>query len=173
MSFVVIIVLCERAFQDRSHLTTTMWNFTSSGISAAPIPDDKKMGCMVTNLTVHTWQHKKWSDDIKFPVVVTKCERFLRPMWIFRRFVVWNFLVFFCALRRTSNLSIFMFILYWWTQTEVYIIHYYRLINLIALPQHCQFLPHLLTVFWSGHFSRCCMICVWVRIIARWVVGLG
>ena len=40
--------------RDSSHLTTTTWNFTSSGIGAAPIPDDKKMGCMVTNVAVRT-----------------------------------------------------------------------------------------------------------------------
>ena len=45
-------------WKDCLHLATTVWNFTSPGIDAAPIPNDKEMSCMVTNVTVHTWQQK-------------------------------------------------------------------------------------------------------------------
>ena len=39
---------------------------------------------------------------------------------------------------------------------EVYIIHYYRLINLISLPQHSQFLSHKVNCFfWSEHLPLC------------------
>ena len=39
---------CMLIILDRSHLTTTMWSFMSSGIGAASI-SDKKAGCMVSN----------------------------------------------------------------------------------------------------------------------------
>ena len=39
--------------RDHSDSTITMWNFMSSGTGAALIPDDKKTGSMVTNVTVH------------------------------------------------------------------------------------------------------------------------
>ena len=59
--------------RDCSHLTTMMWDLMSSGIGAAPIPDIKKMGCIVTNATVHTWQ-KIWDlTTYNFHVVVAKC----------------------------------------------------------------------------------------------------
>ena len=52
---------------------------------------------------------------------------------------------------------------------EVYIIHYYRLINLISLPQHCQFLSHKVNCF----FGLSIFHCVQTRTIPQWVAGQG
>ena len=52
---------------------------------------------------------------------------------------------------------------------EVYIIHYYRLINLISLPQHSQFLSHKVNCF----FGLSIFHCVQTRTIPQWVAGQG
>ena len=52
---------------------------------------------------------------------------------------------------------------------EVYIIHYYRLINLLSLPQHCQFLSHKVNCF----FGLSIFHSVQARTIPQWVAGQG
>ena len=36
-----------------------MWNYNhGESMGAAPVPDDKGIGCMVTDVTVHNWRKK-------------------------------------------------------------------------------------------------------------------
>ena len=51
----IVILFAFKLTRDRSHLTTMMWNFMSSGTSATPIPDNKKISCMVINVKVYKW----------------------------------------------------------------------------------------------------------------------
>ena len=77
----IIIVKCTWILRDCWHFTM-MWNFKSSGIGAAPIPDDKKIDYMVTNVTVHTWQQKSDLTTQNFHVVIVRCERsFCQKYW--------------------------------------------------------------------------------------------
>ena len=80
-----------------------------------------------------------------------------------------------CALHPTSNPYLDSFHVHSITMNidvyvqEVYIIHYYRLINLISLPQHSQFLSHKVNCF----FGLSIFHCVQTRTIPHWVAGQG
>ena len=60
-----------------------------SGIGAAPIPDSKKMDCMVTDVAIYTWRQKKIMDRMG-PNACSKIKKmFLMAEGVFPTLFQW------------------------------------------------------------------------------------